>query len=47
VALQVLAARHKKPLKTVIEAFLHQLAEATIRQELEGRLKKFDEENKK
>ncbi|MDR1364771.1 MAG: hypothetical protein LBJ32_03985 [Oscillospiraceae bacterium] len=38
-ALQILATRQGLPLKIVMENFLHQLAEVTIRQELEQRVK--------
>ncbi|MDR0604848.1 MAG: hypothetical protein LBG80_11145 [Bacteroidales bacterium] len=38
VALQILAARKRQSLKEMIEAYLHQLAEYTIREELEKRI---------
>ncbi|MDR1370336.1 MAG: hypothetical protein LBJ72_09485 [Dysgonamonadaceae bacterium] len=46
-ALQILAARRRQSLKTVIESFLHQLAEETIRMELENRVEKMKNEIQK
>ena len=44
-ALQILATRRRQPLKLVMEDLLHQLAEVTIRQELEQRLNNFEKNN--
>jgi hypothetical protein len=41
VALQILAARKGQSLKVMIEVYLHQLAEYTIREELEKRINDF------